>query len=92
MAQDRRCQLWFSSIVAAFLIATCACLGAASAEETAAEEPSAPPTEEAATVRAELAQFDPPNAAHFWTAISPYVDPAHHAHLREGLDRPVFSA
>ena len=42
-------------------------------------------TDEAAIVRAELAQFDPPNAAQFWTAISPYVDPAHHAHLRDGL-------
>jgi TolB-like protein/Flp pilus assembly protein TadD len=48
-------------------------------------------TEEAATVRAELAQFDPPNAAHFWTAISPYVDPAHHAHLREGLHKAGMS-
>jgi TolB-like protein/class 3 adenylate cyclase len=42
-------------------------------------------TDEAAIVRAELAQFDPPNAAHFWKAISPYTDPAHHAHLRDGL-------
>jgi tetratricopeptide (TPR) repeat protein len=41
--------------------------------------------DEAAIVRAELAQFDPPNAAHFWTVISPYTDPAHHAHLRDGL-------
>lgn len=27
--------------------------------------------DEAAAVRSELAQFAPPNAAHFWTAISP---------------------
>jgi len=42
-------------------------------------------TDEAAIARAELAQFDPPNAAQFWTAISPYTDPTHHAHLRDGL-------
>jgi TolB-like protein/class 3 adenylate cyclase len=42
-------------------------------------------TDEAAIVRAELARFDPPNAAQFWMAISPYADPAHHAHLRDGL-------
>ena len=42
-------------------------------------------SEEAAIVRAELEQFDPRDAAHFWEAISPYTDPAHHAHLREGL-------
>lgn len=48
-------------------------------------------TEEAATVHAELAQFDPPNAAHFWMAISPYVDPAHHAHLRDGLRKAGMS-
>ena len=42
-------------------------------------------TDEAAIVRAELARFDPPNAAQFWTAISPYPDPAQHAHLRDGL-------
>ena len=41
--------------------------------------------DEAAIVRAELARFDPPNAAQFWTAISPYGDPAQHAHLRDGL-------
>jgi adenylate cyclase len=42
-------------------------------------------TDEAAIVRAELAQFGPPNAAHFWKTVSPYAEPAHHAHLREGL-------
>ena len=44
-------------------------------------------TDEAAIVRAELAQFDPPNAAHFWRAISPYTDARHHAHLRDGLHK-----
>ena len=50
MAEDHRSQLSFSRFVAGFLIATCAGLGAARAEDTAAEEPSAAPAEEAATV------------------------------------------
>ena len=50
MAENRRCQLWFSRLVAALLIVTCAGLGAARAEDPAAEEPPAAPAEEAATV------------------------------------------
>ena len=41
--------------------------------------------DEARTVLAELERFNPIDAARYWQATSPYADPAHRAHLDEGL-------
>ena len=41
--------------------------------------------EEVAPVRAKLEQFKAADPEHFWDATSPYADPAHLAHLVEGL-------
>jgi tetratricopeptide (TPR) repeat protein len=42
-------------------------------------------TDEARTVLAELERFMPIDAARYWETTSPYADPAHRAHLDEGL-------
>jgi tetratricopeptide (TPR) repeat protein len=42
-------------------------------------------TDEARTVLAELERFKPLDAARYWEATSPYANPAHRAHLDEGL-------
>ena len=41
--------------------------------------------DEAKAVRAELEQVKPADAALYWELTTPYVDPAHRAHLVEGL-------
>ena len=41
--------------------------------------------DEARTALAELERFKPIDAARYWQVTSPYADPAHGAHLDEGL-------
>jgi TolB-like protein/class 3 adenylate cyclase len=48
--------------------------------------------EEAAGTRARLEQFEAADPERFWSATSPYADPAHLAHLTEGLRKAGMKA
>ena len=47
-------------------------------------------TEEARSVVAEMEQIKPINVARHWELTCPYADPAHEAHLRDGLRKAGF--